>query len=265
MLSKPDNSSRLSSKLTEISGLSLSPDGKSLLAVNDEQGKLFYLDKKDGEIIRTVKFGKGADYEGVETVGEQVYVVESNGTLHKIKDLQKDDPDTKKYDTPLNSKYDVEGLAYDPNKNWLLLACKGKAGNGPEYKGSRAIYAFDIESKELIEKPVFLVNRDAIGDYFATDDISEKLVNLLGPEYATNAFAPSGIAIHPKTSDICIVSSVGKLFIILSPTGKILHMEKLESSIFKQPEGICFDKNGTLYISTEGKGGKAKLYQFLQN
>ncbi len=264
-LSKPDHTSRLSNKLVEISGLSLSPDGQSLIAVNDELGKIFYLDKNNGEIIRTVKFGKGRDYEGIEAVGNKIYVVENNGTIHKVSKLAKEDPNTKSFDTKLNSKYDVEGLAFDSNKNRLLLACKGKPGDGKELKGSRTIYAFDLNENKLIDDPVYVINRETIGKYFATDNISQKLVNLFVPEQGSSAFAPSGIAIHPETSDICIISSVGKLFIILNPDGKILHMEKLESAIFKQPEGICFDKNGTLYISTEGKGGKAKLYQFLQN
>ncbi len=264
-LSKPDRTSRLSNKLVEISGLSLSPDGQSLIAVNDEQGKIFYLDKNNGEILRTVKFGKGRDYEGIEAVGKKIYVVESNGTIHKISKLNKEEPSTKSFDNKLNSKYDVEGLAYDPATNRLLLACKGKAGDGKKLKGSRAVYAFDLNENELLDEPVYLINRKTIGKYFEADGISQKLVNLLAPEYASDAFAPSGIAIHPKTSDICIISSVGKLFIILNPHGQILHIEKLESAIFKQPEGICFDKNGTLYISTEGKGGKAKLYQFLQD
>ncbi len=261
-LSSPNETFKLSNKLQEISGISLSPDGKHIVAVNDEDGKIFYLNKKNGEIEGEVKFEKSGDYEGIESVGKKIYVVKSNGDIYKVKDLDKKNPDTKEYNTKLDSRYDVEGLGYDAATNQLLLACKGKAGEGKDMKGIRAVYGFDLEENKLKKKPVYTIDRKIIGAYFASENISQKLVDLLTPQYASDAFAPSGIAIHPKTSDICIISSVGKLFVILTPIGEIKYMEKLDASIFKQPEGICFDNDGTLYISSEGRGGRGKLFRF---
>lgn len=264
-LTKPDDEYKLSKKLTEISGLSLSPDGQQLVAINDEQGKIFYLNKTNGDIEREVKFNHGGDYEGIEAVGEKIFVLKSNGDLYKVKDLDKDKPDVKDYNTELNSKFDVEGLGYDPATNRLLLACKGKAGDGKDMKGTRAVYGFDLEKDKLENEPVYIIDRKKIKDHFKSDNVSQKLLDVFTSDYASDAFAPSGIAINPKTSDICIVSSVGKLLVILSPIGEIKYMEKLDASIFKQPEGICFDKDGTLFISTEGRGGKGKIFRFSQN
>ena len=264
-LKKPDETFKLSGKLVEISGLSLSPDGQHILAVNDEQGNIFYLDKKDGKIVKTVDFGKSGDYEGVEAVGDRIYVVKNNGDIYRVKDLEKKDPKTKDYNTDLNSSFDVEGLGYDAINNQLLLACKGKAGDGEDMKGKRAVYGFDLEDNKLAKRPIYLIDRNKIGKYFKSDGVSQRLVDFLTPQYASDAFGPSGIAIHPKTSDICIISSVGKLFLILNRSGDIVYMEKLDASIFLQPEGICFDKNGTLYISSEGKSGKGRLFKFYPN
>lgn len=264
-LTKPDKEYKLSKKLTEISGLSLSPDGQQLVANNDEQGKIFFLNKSNGDIEREVKFNHGGDYEGIESVGEKIYVLKSNGDLYKVKDLDKDKPDVKDYNTKLNSKFDVEGLGYDAATNRLLLACKGKAGDGKDLKGTRAVYGFDLEKDKLEKEPIYIIDRKNIKDHFESDNISQKLLDVFTSDYASDAFAPSGIAIHPKTSDICIISSVGKLLVILSPSGEIKYMEKLDASIFKQPEGICFDTDGTLFISTEGRGGKGKIFRFSQN
>ncbi|MEO1259403.1 MAG: SdiA-regulated domain-containing protein [Bacteroidota bacterium] len=261
-LKNPDETIKLSSKLVEISGLSLSPDGQHIIAVNDEEGKIFYLNKKTGEIEKTVKFGKSGDYEGLETVDDKIFVVKNNGDIYRVKDLDKEEPKTKDYNTELNSSFDVEGLGYDAKSNQLLLACKGKAGDGDNMKGKRAVYSFDLEQHKLSKQPAYLIDRNTIGKYFKSDGVSQQLVDLLTPEYASDAFGPSGIAIHPKTSDICIVSSVGKLFLILDRSGKIVYMQKLDASIYRQPEGICFDKDGTLYISSEGKGGKGRLFKF---
>jgi DNA-binding beta-propeller fold protein YncE len=40
---------------------------------------------------------------------------------------------------------------------------------------------------------------------------------------------------------------------ILNSTGEIIGLEKLNKKIHSQPEGIVFGKDGTLYISNEGK------------
>ncbi len=264
LLNKPDDTYKLSKKLIEISGLSLSPDGQQLIAVNDEQGKIFYLNKTNGNIEREVKFGGNGDYEGIEAVGEKIYVVQSNGDVFEVKDPDKDKPDTREHETKLNTKYDVEGLGYDAANNRLLLACKGKAGDDKSLKGKRAVYAFDLAEKKLGKEPVYVIDRSEIKARFKSGDVSQKLLDIFTSDYASDAFGPSGIAIDPKTSDICIISSVGKLLVILSPTGIIKYMEHLDASIFKQPEGICFDKDGTLYISTEGKGGRGKIFRFSQ-
>lgn len=264
-LSAPDQTFKLSKKLTEISGLSLSPDGKQLVAVNDEQGKIFFLNKENGKIEKEVKFNSSGDYEGIESVNDKIYVVKSNGDVFRVKDIKNEKSKTKEYNTDLNSKYDVEGLGYDEINNQLLLACKGKAGDKKDMKRKRAVYAFDLEEHKLKKQPAYVIDRDEIGKQFKAENFSEELVDALSSDYASDAFAPSGIAIHPKTYDICMVSSVGKLFIVLSPIGTIKYMQKLDSSLFKQPEGICFDNNGDLYISSEGKNGRAKLFQFSPN
>ena len=77
-------------------------------------------------------------------------------------------------------------------------------------------------------------------------------------------FAPSGIAVHPKTQNIYVLSSQGKTLVVLHSDGQIAHIEKLEKEIHPQPEGICFDQEGNLFISNEGKeeDGVGKIYKF---
>ena len=246
---------KLSGKLTEISGLSLNEDESKLLAVNDEQGKIFFLDKNNGEILDDKKFAKSGDYEGIEQVGNKVYVVNSSGSVFRVKNWDKKEADTKKYKTDLKSNNDVEGLGYDSKSNSLLIACKNRAGlSSGEYSGKRAVYAFDLEEKKLSKKPVLLIDQEEI----KKKGKKERwwLDELMG------VFSPSAIAIHPKTKDIYILSSVGKILVVLNAAGKVMKVEKLNKAEYRQPEGLCFAKDGTMYMSSEGKGGKARIYRF---
>ena len=123
-LAKPDFTAVLDDDLEEISGLSLSADGQKLLAIQDEDGMVFELDKATGLVTDDYTFHKEGDYEGVEMVGESVFVVKSNGKIYEIHQAGEDRQQTIKYTTALNKEYDVEGLGYDPVRKCLLLACK---------------------------------------------------------------------------------------------------------------------------------------------
>jgi sugar lactone lactonase YvrE len=70
------------------------------------------------------------------------------------------------------------------------------------------------------------------------------------------------LAIHPIYGDIYIISSVGKLLIILNRHGKVQNVEELDPKLFRQPEGICFSPKGDMFISNEGQGGKGYIVKF---
>ncbi len=42
----------------------------------------------------------------------------------------------------------------------------------------------------------------------------------------------------------------------------MLTIKQLDKKTFRQPEGICFDPEGNLFISNEGQGGKANILIF---
>ena len=75
-------------------------------------------------------------------------------------------------------------------------------------------------------------------------------------------FNPSGIAIHPITKEIYILSAEGNTLIVVDHEGRLNYAIHLKKSLFKQPEGITFDSKGTMYISNEGHGEKATIKSF---
>lgn len=261
----PDNHFTLSNKLAEISGLSPGKSQGELFVVQDENGIVFSVSALSGEILEEFNFWKDGDYEGVEAVGDKIYVVKSSGTLYEISPERGKEPAVEKYNFFLNEENDVEGLAYDQKNNRLLLACKAKAGQEASFKKQKGIYAFDLASKTLSESPVFLISTEMVGQYLDTKPALEKLEKLtdfFDPSNADFGFSPSAIAIHPKTGEIYILSSSGKVLLVMNDQGTVLHLEKLSKKEHAQPEGLCFDSEGTLYIANEGKGASAKIYAY---
>jgi DNA-binding beta-propeller fold protein YncE len=106
-----------------------------------------------------------------------------------------------------------------------------------------------------------------LGHCSLEDGVLENLNEFFNPKGEILGFSPSSIAVHPITGHLYITSSKGKMILVLSPDGKILHIEKLQKPIHPQPEGLCFEKDGTMWISNEAKkAAPARVYQFkMQN
>lgn len=257
--------SDLPKELDEISGLSVAPGHRNeLLAIQDEEGKIFRINSKTGGLLWAITFWKDGDYEAVEAVGEDVWVAKSTGTLYHVTNAGKPNQNVDKYNTALSGENDVEGLAYDKAKDRLLLACKKDAKDDGNDKNGRYIYAFDLKTKALSRKPVFSIELEAVKNYLSVCEKTtdhERLCDffITRDEYD---LAPSAIAVHPMTGQLFLTSSVGKVLMVLNPDGRIDYMERLDKKLFPQPEGLAFAEDGTLFISSEKKKAEhARVYR----
>jgi uncharacterized protein YjiK len=211
---------------------------KSQLAcVNDEEGKVFIYDLMKKEVVEKIPFGKDGDYEGIEVVDNEVFILKSNGKINSFKigeayerTIDCSDPDVIEY----------EGLGYDPKNKRLLLAAKERVKDKDDKK---MIYAYDFDRKVLFKNI-------AIPQEQITDKANGK------------DFRPSGIAVNPLTGQYFILASDGKKLLVLSEDGKKEALISLNPKFFKQPEGICFSPEGVLYISSEGKDGDGYILAF---
>ncbi|WP_321297000.1 SdiA-regulated domain-containing protein [Marinifilum fragile] len=262
-LYEPDERYELKDYLREISGLSYFTE-HSLLCVNDEKGIIYKFNHRKKEVTKKYEFDKPGDYEGVEMVGSLVYVLRSDGRIFKVDHL-KDNIHSVKRTTHLNAGNDTEGLGYDPSTNSLLIACKGSPAHSNKYMGKRAIYEFWIDKNELSKTPKYLIDQTQIRKILEFDSYSRFSVRLLeniNPSQGDLTFQPSAIAVHPITKNLYVLGSVGKILVVLNPKGDIQAIVKLKRKIFRQPEGICFAPDGTMFISNEGKGSKGNILKY---
>lgn len=241
----PDKKYKIDKKLKEISGIHYLGNHE-FACVQDEKGDIFIYDVKKEEIVEKIKFAGDGDYEDIEIIGEDAFIIRSDGRLFVVKNFRSENREVKYKQTQLNDRNDVEGLCYDKDRNVLLLACKGQAGINEIFYYTKSIFEFDLDRFELNPEPKFVIDKR---------ELSKRAGKKID-------FAPSGIAIHPISKEIYVLGTVGKLLLRLSPKGKFLKAKKLDNDIFKQPEGICFEEDGTLYISNEGRDGKGNILKF---
>lgn len=239
----------VSEDLQEISGLSPADAQGQYLAIADEKGEIFFVDGSGGAITRRVLFRDKGDFEGVEMVGQCLYAVKSNGDIFEIGDWKKKKMCINMYDTHLEKVDDVEGLGYDLKRHCLLLVGKGN----PDSSYTRNVFAFDLTTKLLGEQPVYSVNPLEVNRLLPP-----------GPDENSNFFSPSSIAIHPITRDVYITSTAQKRLLVLDyDSGAIKYVVRLDKKMLPQPEGIAFDSNGDMLLSSEGKKGEGLIIRFM--
>ncbi|MFC5408170.1 SdiA-regulated domain-containing protein [Larkinella bovis] len=234
-LNAPTRRFDLPAELEEISGLSYYPNNQ-LLCVQDEVAVAYFFDLKKKQITDSSVFGNYGDFEGIEWVKDEIYTLKSNGDLYRFKPFSKE---IRRIPTDLPGKTEVEGLAYDPESDRLMLAVKdgGK-------KGEKVVYMYDLKTKVV----------------FKGLTIREEVLEEAGVD--AKKFKPSGLAVHPKTGDLYFLTSIGKAVVVLNRKGRVIASQALDPKLFRQPEGICFAPDGTLYIASEEAGKPGYILEF---
>lgn len=231
----------LPEKLHEISGITfLNGNPEKLYAVNDEEGKIYGFHFSDKAFFSSKFYGQG-DYEDVVIINKKVVVLKSDGSLYvfAIDSLGAIEVQSTEVFPQVLPQGEYEGIAAHENR--VFVICK----QCPADKHRKQATVYELDLSEGVSPK--LINRHALD--FSSLKKKEK-------------FYASGIAKNPVTGNWFVISSAGKLLVVLDTAWKIKATYPLDPGLFKQPEGIAFSTNADLYISNEGAGGAANVLKF---
>ena len=229
----------LPKRLTEISGLAVTRDGR-LLGHADEKAVVSEINLDTGEIVKSFSVGDPAepgDFEGI-AVGEQdaVYLITSAGLLYRFMEgVDGAHVPFQTFDTGLGPICEVEGLAYHPAQRNLILACK--VNHARPMKKTVALYAWSVRTHALMARPWLTASAPAVAVAAGVD-----------------GFHPSSVEIDPATGRIILLAAREGALAELNPDGSIVAARKLDAS-HNQAEGSAILANGALVIADEGGSG----------
>ena len=257
--SRPAASYSMPPELAELSGIAVSgPD--EITGVEDETGRLYHYSLRTRGVVRVSEFASAGDYEDVARVGNDWFVMRSDGTLFRYSGTR-----TQRYNTGLTVANNVEGLTYDPHTKTLLVACKGAPG-GELTATKRVIYRLHPE-KYTVETPAAYVlpAMPAIGAAMAgSTSPTVALPSKKSKKGGMGGFAPSAVAMHPRTRHVFVLSARQNGLVELDAAGRLVAAQALPPALFPQAEGMTFTPGGDLYIATEAgnKSGTAMIHLF---
>lgn len=232
----------LPAELKEISGLAVTANG-SVLAHNDEQGRVFVIDPKRGVVVKQFMVGNGdlrGDFEAIAVSGGEIYMLVSNGTIYRFREGR--DGESVPYtilDTKLGRECEFEGIAIDADRRTVLLPCKNVSKKGP--RNQLVIYRWDLDGGPSQEPSMLTI----------------PLAQLIGPN-GWKSLHPSDMAVDPATKNYVLIASQEKALIVITPGGEVVRTGPLPEPS-EQAEGVAITTDGILIISDEGNRSAATI------
>lgn len=241
----------LPKELLEISGITWI-SSERFAAVEDNMGNIFIYNLKTNKIEKKLAFGPKGDYEGIARVGDNYFVIRSDGQLYEVAATGKI---LKQYKLPLTATDNIETLHYDAANVRLILGQKDGAKNAAH----KNFYSFDLRQRRFNPSPIFSLDlNDPIVSCEDGNSVSKQKKK--GKKKGGGAvIRPSELAIHPSTKEIYIADGPNQRILVLSPDGKPKHYLLVDKKDFPQVEGLMFSAQGELYISTEGTKNPARI------
>lgn len=224
-------------KLEEISGIAFyKGDSAILYAEQDEAGKVYWLRLGDPH-VNHFNFANHGDYEDIALTDKTAFLLRSDGVLFSFpfNGINMAANNVQEWKNILPSG-EYESLYADATNNKLYVLCKNCATD--KNNKSTSGYMFEILQNDSIT----LTGRFTIENKQIAEKTGKKKIT----------FRPSALTKNILTNEWYILSSVNKLLVVADENFQVRAVYHLDPKLFVQPEGIAFDRNHNLYISSEG-------------
>lgn len=262
-LSQPAHSWQLPDELRELSAIAVLDD-HTIACVQDEAGAVFVFDLAQAAVRRVLPFAGRGDYEGLCRVGEQYFVLRSDGLLLQL-ELQPGGERLRlvgQHELRL-PVVEFEGVAAAADGKQLWLAPKELGKRDKERRDERPLYRFDLATGRADPEPALCCSRPQV--IAAAERLSVVLperTSAKGKERVLLELAFSDLAVRPATGDLFLLAGSDHLLLVLSPAGEVRSVQRLDAKLLPQPESLGFLPNGDLLVGSEGAGGRARLCRY---
>lgn len=231
--------------LREVSGMVA--HGEQFLCVQDERGQLYVVDR-DGTIQEQRKFGPKGDYEDLAVVGDELFVLRSDGALLRRPLGGGETGPSYQLGSP---DFEYESLAYDQHRHRLLLTAKATRlpHVGPE--PVRAVLAFELTRGEPAATPAVELSLVAFAQAAAAVGHRGRFGLRIG-----------ALAVDPDGELLWVLAGPDGMLFAMAWSGAVRGAWRLDLRLLPQAEGLCFDATGRLWIASEAAGGTARLVAY---
>ncbi len=239
---------RLPHSLREISGLAVAADGR-VFAHGDERGIISEVDYRRGTVVKSFSHGSPAvfgDMEGLAVADGRFFLLTSTGRLYETREGE--DRATMPYtvfDTGFGAICELEGLAYEPSDQSLIIGCKRPYD--PALRGLVTLFRWSIARRAPATPSRISI---PVAEVVHGMDVK--------------GFHPSAVEREPRTGHYVVVAGPQRAIAEITPAGAVVATRVLSHRVHSQPEGITFLGDSAVLIADEGGASRARLTMYRQ-
>jgi len=227
--------------------------------VQDEVGALFFVDLRGELPLRIAAFGERGDYEGLARVGDDYWVLRSDGFLMRLQWRDAVLRTVASYRLGSGDQ-EFEGLCHDAERQLLLVLQKDRAGDDKVERHLRNVLAFDLVTGKLRDQPAVVLDvRGIVAEAEARGIGLPTRTTPKGKERIALKLLGSELLVVPGSQDLLVLSAADHALLRVDSTGVLVTARLLAASELPQPEGMTVLADGRLLLASEGVGGAAVL------
>lgn len=243
---EPDVRWRLPRRLHEISGLAATPDGR-LMGHDDERAVLYQIEVETGELAKRFSAGDPAvrgDFEGLAIAPDGAFYLATSTSvlLRFFEGEDRAHVPCEHFDLGLKRIGEVEGLAWSPAEEAVIVACKRTYTPGLDR--TVMLWAWSPKSPKRPARPWLSIPKPALAE-----------------AVGAASFHPSSLEIDPETGRLILLAAKERAMVELAPDGAVLAARKLDRR-HRQAEGSAILPDGALAIADEGAGARALISRY---
>ncbi|MEO6593597.1 MAG: hypothetical protein ABIP94_02465 [Planctomycetota bacterium] len=240
--------------LREVSGIAAA-DERTLVCVQDEAGALFFVDLDGQRAAHAVVFGPPGDYEGLAKVGDDYWVLRSDGVLMHLQWFDGGLLVVGKHRLETPHK-DWEGLCYDAARKMLLVLPKDRGGDTKEDRDERIVFAFDPVDARLRPELELVFSKSRLVEQAARRGLDM-------PSHTTGKGKTridlklhcSEVSTVPGKRELLLLSGIDRTLLRVDYEGRLLASRVFDARELPRPEGMTYLPDGRLLVASEGVKG----------
>ena len=239
-------------ELREVSAIA-ALDERTLACLQDEVGALYVIDLLGEHPPRVTVFGEPGDYEGLARVGEDFWVLRSDGLLLRLSSRAGRLELAGSHRLP-TAHDDWEGLCYDAGHGVLLLLPKDRAGQGKEERDQRFVFALDPSSGALQPRPLLQLEVQSLVEQAEAQGFRlPTKTSAKGKTRSSLKLLGSEILAVPESDDLLLLAATDRALVRVDRAGRLVGLRLFDEEDLPQPEGMSWLPDGRLLVASEGK------------
>lgn len=221
-------------------------DSTHLICLDDQIGGVLVYDMVSNKSQGYLPTGIDSKITEVTKIDSTIILVDDRMDLHFL--LPPYDSTSITTESLREKSWISSGMCLHEQTKRLFFVAKSDIENEVQ---NHLIYTFNLNQRKLSERPLFEIKPEDIELFAISNNITlpSNRLDENGDTVDVFSFKPDVIAVHPKTNEIYVLSTIDRSLAVYNQFGQVVNFTTLNEELFSQPKAMTFFPNGDLLLT----------------